>query len=74
MIGLKKIDLSFNKLGKFAAFHISRALKIDSYLRALNLRSNQFDEKDVESFYENMTLNQSLLNLDLRDNSGFKTK
>jgi len=40
IIGVKKLDLSFNKLGNQTAMYISRALKTDQYLRQVNLRSN----------------------------------
>lgn len=40
IIGLKKFDLSLNKLGDQAAFHLSQALKTDRFLRMLDLASN----------------------------------
>jgi hypothetical protein len=40
VIGIKKLDLSFNKLGKRAIQNIGNALKTDRYLLSLNLRSN----------------------------------
>jgi hypothetical protein len=40
VIGLKKLDLSFNKLGEKACRYIGQALKADRYLLSLNLRSN----------------------------------
>ncbi len=40
VIGIKKLDLSYNKLGKRAIQNIGVALKTDRYLLSLNLRSN----------------------------------
>ena len=44
LTGIKKFDLSYNKLGEKSAIAIGKALKADNYLLALNLRSNQFDD------------------------------
>lgn len=41
VLGIKKLDLSFNKLGKKSLLGIGSALKTDRYLLSLNLRSNQ---------------------------------
>lgn len=40
VIGLKSIDLSFNKLSEKAAYFLGKTLKTDRYLLAMNLRSN----------------------------------
>lgn len=40
VIGLKKVDFSFNKLGEKACKYLGQALKADRYLLSLNLRSN----------------------------------
>ena len=40
VVGIKKLDLSYNKLGKKTLLGIGTALKTDRYLLSLNLRSN----------------------------------
>jgi hypothetical protein len=41
VVGIKLLDLSFNKLSEKATYLIGKTLKTDRYLLALNLRSNQ---------------------------------
>lgn len=43
--GLKKFDLSFNKLGYKTALAMGAVLKQDRYLLCLNLRSCQFNNE-----------------------------
>jgi len=40
VVGIKLLDLSFNKLSEKACYLIGKTLKTDRYLLALNLRSN----------------------------------
>ena len=40
LVGLKLLDLSFNKLSEKACYNLGKTLKTDRYLLALNLRSN----------------------------------
>lgn len=47
VFGIKKLDLSFNKLGVQTAFHIGQAIKNDSYLKQLNLRSNLIEASSM---------------------------
>ena len=72
--GLKKYDLSFNKFGFRTALGLAKALKTDQNLRQMNLRSNLIPDEGVVEFLDYLYQNESLLNLDLRDNIGFKTK
>ena len=74
VIGLKKFDLSVNKLGYQAAKHISQSLKTDCFLRMLNLSSNQITAEGVKELIDRLVNNKAILNLDLRDNPGFKRK
>lgn len=74
VVGLKKLDLSINKLGNFTAYHLSKALKNDCFLRQLNLCSNAIGKEGIFDMLDRIKQNTSLLNLDLRDNDGFKTK
>ena len=46
--GLKKFDLSFNKLGSKAAFAIGKTLKNDKYLISLNLKQNLLNDQDAK--------------------------
>ena len=52
IIGLKKFDLSINKLGNNAAFLLSKALKDDCFLRQLNLCSNAIEKEGVNDFLD----------------------
>lgn len=40
VLGIKKLDVSFNKLGRRTLLGIGTALKTDRYLLSLNLKSN----------------------------------
>lgn len=57
LLGLKSLDLSFNKLGAEAAKALSLALKHDRYLRSLDLRHNQFSNSDALSILESLKNN-----------------
>lgn len=70
--GLKLLDLSFNKLGEKAAYTLGRALVVDRYLMALNLRSNLIENSHAEEMIQCLKENKSLFNLDLRDNNDIK--
>lgn len=45
VIGIKRLDVSFNKLGEKAIWNLGRALKTDRYLLALNLKSNLIENE-----------------------------
>jgi len=68
--GLKRFNLSHNELTTKAVFSIARVLVSDTYLRALNLRGNLIDEEGVRELHLSMKSNNSLMNLDLRENPG----
>ncbi len=74
LVGLKSLDLSFNKLGAEAAKALSFALKHDRYLLSLNLRHNQFSNEDATSICASLSHNKTLFNLDLRSNIKIKQK
>lgn len=74
VVGIKRLDLSFNKLGDRAAYSLGMALKTDRYLLALNLRSNQIENEHALGMIQCLNDNRSLFNLDLRDNIGVQQK
>jgi len=74
VLGIKKLDLSFNKLGKRTLNGIGTALKTDRYLLSLNLRSNQITSEQAFELLSCLSSNNSLFNLDLRDNEQFPPK
>ena len=74
MIGLKKFDLSFNKLGSDAAYRIAKALKNDRYLLALNLKQNLINDENAKLLLSYVEDNETLFNLDLRGNLEIKQK
>lgn len=50
VFGVKKLDLSFNKLGRKALLGIGTALKGDRYLLSLNLKSNLITSEQANEF------------------------
>jgi hypothetical protein len=74
VIGIKKLDLSFNKLGKRALLGIGNALKTDRYLLSLNLRSNLITNEQAVEFLACLNSNETLFNLDIRDNESMQPK
>lgn len=74
LVGIKQLDLSFNKLGEYAICAIGKAVKADRYLLALNLRYNQIQNYQALNLITSLNHNNSLFNLDLRDNLDVKQK
>jgi Leucine-rich repeat (LRR) protein len=72
--GLKKIDLSFNKLGERTVYQLGRTLAPDRYIAAVSLRSNMVENQHAVDLLYNLKDNHSLFNLDLRDNVDIKQK
>lgn len=68
VVGIKKLDLSFNKLGRKTLLGIGTALKTDRYLLSLNLRSNLITVEQAKEFLTCLKTNNTLFNLDLREN------
>mmetsp|Transcript_289 Transcript_289/g.314 ORF Transcript_289/g.314 Transcript_289/m.314 type:complete len:355 (+) Transcript_289:281-1345(+) len=72
--GLKEIILSYNNFQDILASEIILALRNDLYLRSVDLRNNNIGEKQVMEFLKLFDTNNSLTNLDLRENDGFNAK
>lgn len=72
--GIFEICLMNNKISDAGCHDICSFLKYDSWLKDLNLRHNFISQKGVEEFLKLFKRNESLLNLDLRDNKGFNRK
>lgn len=69
--GLQSIILRYNSFKDFTASEISRVLLYDIYLRSIDMRNNLIKEKGTKELFSVMKSNKTLLNLDLRGNSGF---
>ena len=67
--------LTQNKLGYKFLTHAVEVLKFDSYLRMLDLRNNRITQKHVADknldLVKSLQRNESLTNLDLRENACF---
>lgn len=74
MTSLKKLVLSHNRLTVKTVRYINRLIKSDSYLRALDLRGNDLCLEGVEELYDALKDNDSIFNLDLRQNPGLSQK
>ena len=70
-VGLISINLHGNQLGKLSAECISNALNNDQYIRYIDLSQNMFDNSACKLFVHMMRKNNTLLTVDLRDNSGY---
>ena len=74
-IGMKEFYLKFNKLGELTAKALSKAIYVDEYLRVLDLSHNSFSEDCLrEDLLPSLRHNNTITNLDLRDNPGYKMK
>ena len=69
--GLVSINLRGNKLGKYSADCISKALSHDQYIRIIDLSENNLDNAACKKFIHMMRKNNILLTIDLRDNPGY---
>ena len=69
--GLVSINLRGNKLGKYSAECISKALSHDQYIRIIDLSENNLDNSSCKKFIHMMRKNNILLTVDLRDNPGY---
>ena len=74
MTSLKKLVLSHNRLTVKTVRYINRLIKSDSYLRSLDLRGNDMCTEAVEELYDALKDNDSIFNLDLRQNPGLSQK
>ena len=74
--GLKELYLSNNKLGKVFLKSILSALKFDDYIRVVDLKSNGLTEDAVADtqFLKQVQRNESITNIDLRENPCFDRK
>ncbi len=68
LIGIKRLDLSFNKLSERTLFNIGKVMRHDRYILALNLRANLIDNSTASLLVNCIIDNKTLLNLDIRDN------
>lgn len=73
MRGLKELYLSYNLLGQTFLRSVLSALKFDDYIRVLDLRNNQLTSEVIKEtdFLKSMQRNESITNIDLRENDGF---
>ncbi len=70
--GLISINLSKNQMGDVAAEEIANALSNDNYVRALYLNNNQITIFGCKKLIKALRQNQTVLNLDLKNNPGFE--
>ena len=70
-IGLISLNLHGNYLGSKSAKLISSSLNNDQYIRYIDLSKNYFDNSSCKLFVHMMRKNNTLLTVDLRDNSGY---
>ena len=70
-IGLISINLHGNQLEKQSAEIIANALSSDQYIRYIDLSKNLFDNGACKLFVHMMRKNNTLLTVDLRENSGY---
>ena len=70
-IGLISINLHGNQLGKESAELLSNTLANDQYLRYIDLSKNNLDNGACKLFVHMMRKNNTLLTVDLRENSGY---
>ena len=64
---LQEISLANNKLDDFSVFEICRALRLDTWIKALDLRRNDVGIEAVKEIWSVMQSNQHLLVVDVRE-------
>lgn len=69
--GLISINLAYNQLSDISADNISNAISYDSYIRSIALNNNEFSSEGCKKFIKILRRNQTILNLDLRNNPGY---
>jgi len=66
---LLDLDLSDNVIGYEGSRYLSQAIKINKTLQRLNLRLNNFNDKAGLKFFRDISINRSLIELNLSANS-----
>lgn len=66
--------LRYNDFSNFMCGELSRVLLYDVYIKSIDLRNNCIEEKGVKDIRNFLKSNKTLLNCDLRYNSGFTPK
>ena len=69
--GLISIILHGNKLGEKSTDKICYSLSSDQYIRYIDLSKNLFDNSACKLFVHMMRKNNTLLTVDLRNNTGY---
>jgi hypothetical protein len=69
--GLLNLNLSNNKLKDLSCDFIINALNSDLYLRKIDLSYNEINKDCCKKFVKMLRKNNSLLNVDLRNNPGY---
>jgi hypothetical protein len=70
--GLPEFIFHHNLLSAKFIECLSKVLKNDRYCRKLDLRNNAFSVQDLdEEFFGSLQANETLLNIDLRENIGY---
>ena len=72
--GLQSIILRYNDFKNYIWGEISRVLLYDIYIKSIDLRNNDIDEKGIKDMCNFLKSNKTLLNWDLRYNTGFTSK
>jgi len=49
-------------------------MKYDDYMRHLDLRYNNFEERGLRELFDSVRQNKSLVSIELKGNPGFKPK
>ena len=71
---LKQLILAHNELCGSGIKDIARVIKNDTYLRCLDFRGNRILAKEIDELYSSFKENDTLFNVDLRENPGLSEK
>lgn len=71
-VGLKEFIVHHNFLGQSFLKSMENRIKNDSYLKLIDLRYNQIQKTELDEFMRCLSINKSLLAVDLRHNSGYE--
>ena len=70
---LKKLDISYNKIGDDGCYYLYKSLKVNKTLKCIDLRINEIGIEGFECISDILRLNSSINELNIGSNIGIAT-
>lgn len=71
---LKQLVLAYNEFRGTSVKMIASVIRNDDYMRAIDLRANLIEAEWIDELYSAFKDNETLFNVDLRENPGFQKR